>query len=83
MKTHGFSPDASFSESLYGLRRRVVDIKIRKDGAKVDSKQLQIPGLRRRQKVLSVAFVVDTCPSTLSLIFLLNFLSNEIVGYGS
>ena len=38
MKSHGFSPDTSFSESLYGLRRRVVDIKIRKDGAKVDSR---------------------------------------------
>ena len=38
MKSHGFSPDTSFSKSLYGLRRRVVDIKIRKDGAKVDSR---------------------------------------------
>ena len=38
MKSHGFSPDTSFSESRYGLRRRVVDIKIRKDGAKVDSR---------------------------------------------
>ena len=38
MKSHGFSPDTSFSKSLYGLWRRLVDIKIRKDGAKVDSR---------------------------------------------
>uniref|UniRef100_A0A1D1YUU7 Peroxisome biogenesis protein 12 n=1 Tax=Anthurium amnicola TaxID=1678845 RepID=A0A1D1YUU7_9ARAE len=59
LETHSLrTTDASFSESLYGLRRRTVNIASSKDKQKMDSKQLQLPGLRKRQKVLSVAFLV-------------------------
>ncbi|CAA6673300.1 unnamed protein product [Spirodela intermedia] len=59
LETHSLrTTEASFSESLYGLRRRPVNITTRKDNAKMDSKQLQLPWLRRRQRVLSVAFLV-------------------------
>ncbi|KAL5990354.1 hypothetical protein ACLOJK_011254 [Asimina triloba] len=52
--------DASFSESLYGLRRRTVKISARKDTPKADSgDRLHYSGLERRQKVLSVAFLIN------------------------
>ncbi|MQL79926.1 hypothetical protein Taro_012373 [Colocasia esculenta] len=59
LETHSLrTTDASFSESLYGLRRRTVNMASRKDKQKMDSKHLQLPGLRKRQKVLSVVFLV-------------------------
>lgn len=55
------SSDASFSESLYGLRRRAVKIKAQKDDALLNSgDRLHHSGLEKRQKVLSVAFLVQS-----------------------
>ncbi|XP_061340450.1 peroxisome biogenesis protein 12 [Gastrolobium bilobum] len=49
LETHSLrNTDASFSESLYGLRRRQANIRLNNDAN----------GLRRRQKVLSVVFLV-------------------------
>lgn len=51
--------DASFSESLYGLRRRAA--KIRTKQADVQSKSsdgIQHSSLQKRQRVLSVVFLV-------------------------
>ncbi|XP_060968405.1 peroxisome biogenesis protein 12-like, partial [Cannabis sativa] len=54
-----FSLDASFAESLYGLRRRAVDIKVKKDNTHLNSGSgIHHSGLKRRQKVLSVVFLV-------------------------
>lgn len=51
--------DASFSESLYGLRRRGVKIKAQKDVALLNSgDRLHHSGLEKRQKALSVVFLV-------------------------
>ncbi|XP_010264914.1 PREDICTED: peroxisome biogenesis protein 12 [Nelumbo nucifera] len=51
--------DASFSESLYGLRRRAVKIAVNKDNTQMDSgDRLRLSGLEKHQKVLSVAFLV-------------------------
>ncbi|KAJ0080027.1 hypothetical protein Patl1_23140 [Pistacia atlantica] len=51
--------DASFSESLYGLRRRAVKIKVKKDDAKLKmNDEIHHSGLEKRQKVLSVVFMV-------------------------
>ncbi|XP_078429283.1 peroxin-12 [Wolffia australiana] len=59
LETHSLrTTDASFAESLYGLRRKAVDLTTREEGASLESAQLKISGLRRRQKVLSVAFLV-------------------------
>lgn len=51
--------DASFSESLYGLRRRAVKITPSKNPPNMDSGDMvRHSGLERRQKVLSVVFLV-------------------------
>ncbi|KAM0992386.1 hypothetical protein ACFX13_010812 [Malus domestica] len=49
-----FSADASFCESLYGLRRRAVKIKARLNPAD----EIQHSGLKKRQRLLSVVFLV-------------------------
>lgn len=60
LETHSLrTTDASFSESLYGLRRRAA--KIRTKEADIQSKSsdgIQHSGLERRQRVLSVVFLV-------------------------
>ncbi|CAM8979714.1 unnamed protein product [Rhodiola kirilowii] len=61
LETHSLrTTDASFAESLYGLRRRGVKFKLKKDTNIVSEPNdaIQLSGLRRRQKVLSVAFLV-------------------------
>ncbi|KAL8130522.1 hypothetical protein V2J09_019677 [Rumex salicifolius] len=51
--------DASFSESLYGLRRRAVQTKLKKDVLNASSTDtIDYSGLEKRQKVLSVVFMV-------------------------
>ncbi|CAK8574405.1 unnamed protein product [Lathyrus sativus] len=47
--------DASFSESLYGLRRRPVNIKLNNDS---DAAATATSQLRRRQKLVSLLFLV-------------------------
>lgn len=52
--------DASFSESLYGLRRRAVKITADKGTTSVESSdKVYNSGLRKHQKVLSVVFLVS------------------------
>ncbi|XP_077252780.1 peroxin-12 isoform X2 [Tasmannia lanceolata] len=60
LETHSLRiTDASFSESLYGLRRRAVKIKPSKDIPHMDSgDRLHHSGLEKRQKLLSVAILV-------------------------
>ncbi|KAH6761961.1 peroxin-12 [Perilla frutescens var. hirtella] len=60
LETHSLrTTDASFSESLYGLRRRGVKIKLKKSNLLTDSgDDVHHTGLQKRQKVLSVAFLV-------------------------
>ncbi|KAM6577128.1 hypothetical protein CsatB_028965 [Cannabis sativa] len=60
LETHSLrTTDASFAESLYGLRRRAVDIKVKKDNTHLNSGSgINHSGLKRRQKVLSVVFLV-------------------------
>ncbi|KAK9919435.1 hypothetical protein M0R45_028027 [Rubus argutus] len=60
LETHSLrTTDASFSESLYGLRRRAVKIKVKKDDAGVNpGDEFLHSGLEKRQKVLSVVFLV-------------------------
>ncbi|XP_057863209.1 peroxisome biogenesis protein 12 isoform X2 [Cryptomeria japonica] len=51
--------DASFSESLYGLRRRPVEIiQQRQEANSANGHELKSSGLRRHQRVLSVVFLV-------------------------
>ncbi|CAA0808202.1 Peroxisome biogenesis protein 12 [Striga hermonthica] len=59
LETHSLrTTDASFAESLYGLRRRGVNMKLRKTNLLADSGDKHYTSLRKRQKVLSVAFLV-------------------------
>ncbi|KAL0403533.1 UNVERIFIED_CONTAM: Peroxisome biogenesis protein 12 [Sesamum radiatum] len=60
LETHSLrTTDASFAESLYGLRRRGVKIRLKKSTVLADSgDEIQHAGLRKRQKVLSVVFLV-------------------------
>ncbi|CAK9325935.1 unnamed protein product [Citrullus colocynthis] len=60
LETHSLrTTDASFSESLYGLRRRAVNVKVKKEDARsVSGDGIQHRGLEKHQKVLSVAFLV-------------------------
>ncbi|KAL7109066.1 hypothetical protein ACP275_06G152200 [Erythranthe tilingii] len=60
LETHSLrTTDASFAESLYGLRRRGVNIRLKTSNAPKDSgEEIHHTGLQRRQKVLSVAFLV-------------------------
>ncbi|GMH11298.1 hypothetical protein Nepgr_013139 [Nepenthes gracilis] len=50
--------DASFSESLYGLRRRSVRAKLKKDIQSDSAHRTYHSGLEKRQRVLSVIFLV-------------------------
>ncbi|CAA7041135.1 unnamed protein product [Microthlaspi erraticum] len=52
--------DASFAESLYGLRRKSVRLRLRRDGGSRTglSEEVQHSGLEKRQRVLSVVFLV-------------------------
>lgn len=57
---HCFISDASFAESLYGLRRRAVNIKVKKDNARLKSNNgIHHSGLEKHQRVLSVVFLVN------------------------
>lgn len=52
--------DASFAESLYGLRRRGVKIRVKKSNVPKDSgEEIHHSGLHKHQKVLSVVFLVN------------------------
>lgn len=50
--------DASFSESLYGLRRRAANIEFTKISSSESKETSHFSSLRRRQKIISVAFLV-------------------------
>ncbi|KAJ8760393.1 hypothetical protein K2173_015060 [Erythroxylum novogranatense] len=51
--------DASFSEHLYGMRRRAVKISVKKDNIHLNSgDEIEHSGLQKRQRVLSVVFLV-------------------------
>ncbi|KAL2526137.1 Peroxisome biogenesis protein 12 [Abeliophyllum distichum] len=60
LETHSLrTTDASFAESLYGLRRRGVKIRLKKYSKLKDSgDEIHHSGLEKRQKVLSVVFLV-------------------------
>ena len=54
-----FLSDGSFSESLYGLRRRPVKVSVkRKSPGTESSDKVYDSALRKRQKILSVVFLV-------------------------
>lgn len=54
--------DASFSESLYGLRRRAVKTRLKKDALHGNTTDgIQHSGLEKHQKVLSVVFLAHLC----------------------
>ena len=55
----GLFSDASFSESLYGLRRRAAKTRLKKDALHGNTTDgIQLSGLAKHQKVLSVVFLV-------------------------
>ncbi|KAJ9180015.1 hypothetical protein P3X46_008323 [Hevea brasiliensis] len=60
LETHSLrTTDASFSESLYGLRRRAVKIRAKKNDASLNSRDgIELSGLEKRQRVISVVFLV-------------------------
>ncbi|XP_068653652.1 peroxisome biogenesis protein 12 [Aristolochia californica] len=60
LETHSLrTTDASFSESLYGLRRRSVKISPSKYVPQIEAGgHIRNPGLEKRQKILSVVFLV-------------------------
>ncbi|GAB2277645.1 ubiquitin-protein ligase peroxin 12 [Dionaea muscipula] len=60
LETHSLrTTDASFSESLYGLRRRVVNAKLDKDAVQPNSAEMHThSGLEKHKRVLSVVFLV-------------------------
>ncbi|KAL6550003.1 ubiquitin-protein ligase peroxin 12 [Orobanche minor] len=60
LETHSLrTTDASFAESLYGLRRRGVELKLKKSDVLSESGyEVHHTGLKKDQKVLSVAFLV-------------------------
>ncbi|XP_049405583.1 peroxisome biogenesis protein 12 [Solanum stenotomum] len=60
LETHSLrTTDGSFAESLYGLRRRAVKIKVKGDNKGPDAREeINHTGLEKRQKVLSVVFLV-------------------------
>ncbi|KAI3470692.1 hypothetical protein Pfo_027355 [Paulownia fortunei] len=60
LETHSLrTTDASFAESLYGLRRRGVKIKLKKSNLlTVSGDEIHHTGLHKRQKVLAVVFLV-------------------------
>ncbi|KAJ6951616.1 peroxisome assembly protein 12 [Populus alba x Populus x berolinensis] len=65
LETHSLrTTDASFSESLYGLRRRTVKIRVKKEDARPNSGDgIQHSGLEKHQRTLSVVFLVPSPPS--------------------
>lgn len=60
LETHSLrTTDASFAETLYGLRRRAVNVHVKKDDLRMEAgNRIQNSGLRKRQKLLSVVFLV-------------------------
>ncbi|KAH8491182.1 hypothetical protein H0E87_023354 [Populus deltoides] len=60
LETHSLrTTDASFAESLYGLRRRAVKIRVKKEDARPKSGDgIQHSGLEKHQRILSVVFLV-------------------------
>ncbi|XP_031114674.1 peroxisome biogenesis protein 12 [Ipomoea triloba] len=60
LETHSLrTSDASFAESLYGLRRRALKIRVKNDNKRLESsEEIHHSGLEKRQKILSVAFLV-------------------------
>lgn len=60
LETHSLrTTDASFSESLYGLRRRAVNVRAKEDNPRSDAgDRIHHSGLEKHQKVLSVVFLV-------------------------
>ncbi|XP_057961889.1 peroxisome biogenesis protein 12 isoform X2 [Malania oleifera] len=60
LETHSLrTTDASFSESLYGLRRRAVRMRVKRDNNRQHSgDSIHHSGLEKHQKVLSVVFLV-------------------------
>ncbi|CAI9773111.1 unnamed protein product [Fraxinus pennsylvanica] len=60
LETHSLrTTDASFAESLYGLRRRGVRLRLKKNSKLTDfGDEIHHTGLEKRQKVLSVVFLV-------------------------
>ncbi|KAJ6851970.1 peroxisome biogenesis protein 12 [Iris pallida] len=60
LETHSLrTTDASFSESLYGLRRRAVELRANNTFSNLEpNERLSHSGLQKHQKVLSVAFLV-------------------------
>ncbi|CAI0385203.1 unnamed protein product [Linum tenue] len=60
LETHSLrTTDASFAESLYGLRRRSVQLKIKNDNVRlIKGEKSQPSGLEKRQRILSVVFLV-------------------------
>lgn len=61
LETHSLrTTDASFAESLYGMRRRGVKIRVKNDNEHLKSSDgiIHHSGLEKRQKILSVAFLV-------------------------
>ncbi|KAI7749399.1 hypothetical protein M8C21_001643 [Ambrosia artemisiifolia] len=60
LETHSLrTTDASFAETLYGLRRRAVNVQVKKDDLHMEAgNRIQHTGLRKRQKLLSVVFLV-------------------------
>ncbi|KAJ6877189.1 peroxisome biogenesis protein 12-like isoform X1 [Populus alba x Populus x berolinensis] len=60
LETHSLrTTDASFAESLYGLRRRAVNIRVKKEDARPRSGDgIQHSGLEKHQRILSVVFLV-------------------------
>ncbi|KAI3951136.1 hypothetical protein MKW98_028540 [Papaver atlanticum] len=60
LETHSLrTTDASFSESLYGLRRREANVEMFKDKPRLESGDgFRHSGLKKHQRVLSVAFLV-------------------------
>ncbi|CAN6323789.1 unnamed protein product [Urochloa humidicola] len=50
--------DGSFSESLYGLRRRPIKVSVKKSPGTQSSDKVYDSTLRKRQKILSVVFLV-------------------------
>uniref|UniRef100_A0A2P2JYI9 Peroxisome biogenesis protein 12-like n=1 Tax=Rhizophora mucronata TaxID=61149 RepID=A0A2P2JYI9_RHIMU len=68
LETHSLrTTDASFAESLYGLRRRAVKIRAKKVAAHLISGDgIEHSGLEKHQRILSVVFLVPystfSCP---------------------
>lgn len=67
--------DGSFAESLYGLRRRAVKIKVKGDNKGPDAREeINHTGLEKRQKILSVVFLVISYTGILTYVVVHEFL---------